>query len=75
MFEYLILLFLPLFSFAYCIIYGRCIAYYSQLNNFKGLEGIKAMSIATSAITCFLSFYVFYQVGFLKNPYYLVLGT
>jgi proton-translocating NADH-quinone oxidoreductase chain L len=75
MFEYLIILFLPLFSFAYCITYGRCVAYYSQLNNFKGLEGIKVISIATSVITCFLSFYVFYQVGFLKNPYYLVLGT
>jgi proton-translocating NADH-quinone oxidoreductase chain L len=37
--------------------------------------GPRIISISASSVTCFLSFYVFYQVGFLKNPYYLVLGT
>jgi NADH:ubiquinone oxidoreductase subunit 5 (subunit L)/multisubunit Na+/H+ antiporter MnhA subunit len=153
MLEYLIILFLPLISFFYCIVYGKCIDYRLQpsnegpevmrviilvvlcfltfyvihlfdknyyklievmpllgafgvsltfivLNALRGLivflglgyvlhnylmnplwqkkfsfRGIKIMSIAAAAITCYLSFYVFYQVGLLKNPYYLVLGT
>ena len=74
MIEYLSILFLPLFSFTYCIVFGRCVPFHLKVNNFK-LEGIKLISITVSVITCFLSFYVFYQVGFLKNPYYLILGT
>ena len=75
MIEYLIILFLPLFSFIYCITYGRCVPFHVNLNNFARLEGIKLTSVIASFITCLTSFYVFYQVGFLKNPYYLILGT
>jgi hypothetical protein len=75
MFAYFGILVFPLYSSIYCIIYGRCLPFHSELNNFKRYEGIKLISITCSVITCFLSFYVFYQVGFLKNPYYLNFGT
>jgi NO-binding membrane sensor protein with MHYT domain len=37
--------------------------------------GIKYLSIFASILTCFLSFYIFFNVALLKNPYYLLLGT
>jgi hypothetical protein len=89
--EYLIILFLPLFSSIYCgVVCGRGRYYRMRLMErylpyflvkgsyykvFIPQLGPRIISISASSVTCFLSFYVFYQVGFLKNPYYLVLGT
>jgi proton-translocating NADH-quinone oxidoreductase chain L len=60
------IIFLPLISSLVCGLAG---------SRFIGCRGVRLVSTSFLIITCLLSFYAFYLVGLLKNPYYISLGT
>jgi NADH:ubiquinone oxidoreductase subunit 5 (subunit L)/multisubunit Na+/H+ antiporter MnhA subunit len=62
---YLEIIFIPLVSSLICGLFGKYIGY----------RGVRLISTLFLTITCLLSFYSFYLVGLLKNPYYFSLGT
>jgi len=59
------IIFLPILSAILCGFFGRLLGY----------SGAKLVSTTLISTTCLLSYYAFYVVGFLKNPYYVVLGS
>ena len=62
---YINIIILSALSSIFCLLFGKNIGY----------QGVKIISIGSVLSTWLLSIYAFYHVGFLKNPYYLVLGT
>ena len=62
---YIKIIFLPLLSSIICGLFGA----------FIGYEGTKLIGVTLLFITFIYSIIAFYQVGLLKNPYYLLLVT
>lgn len=62
---FLSIIFIPILSAFVCGFLGRYLGCYST----------KYLSSFLIGVVCLLSWYAFYTVGLLKNPYYIVLGS